>query len=110
MASPPMYERLPVVALRELLTVVVAEHPRHKREERHAEIRRRVNEVADDLKADGWPPERAIVAIKQVAFDAGMSPTRGVLSRDPLTEQDAAIVNMVRWTIERYFNVSITPA
>jgi hypothetical protein len=100
-----MYNRPPVVALRDLLAIVVAEHPQQKRAERHEEIRRRVHAVADDLKAAGWPPERAIVVVKQVAFDVGMAPTRGVLGRDPLTEQDAAIVDMVRWTIERYFDV-----
>lgn len=100
-----MYDRPPIVALRDLLALVVAEHPRQKQELQHAELRRCVYAVADDLKSAGWPPERAIVAVKQVAFDVGMSPTRGVLSsRAPLTEQDAAILDMVRWTIERYFD------
>jgi hypothetical protein len=104
-----MYERPPVAALFQLLSVVVAEHPRRKCEERHAEIRRHVSAVADDLKAAGFPPERAAVAVKQIAFDAGMSPTRGVLSRHPLIEQDAIIVDMVRWCIEHYYGVDIPP-
>lgn len=102
-----MYDRPPVVALRDLLALVAAEHPRARQPLQHAELRRRVHAAVDDFKAAGWPPERAIVAVKQVAFDVGMAPSRGVVGREPLTEQDAAIVDMVRWTIERYYDVSI---
>ena len=103
-----MYDRPTVVALREHLAAVVQAHPSLADEHNVEAIRARVGGVVDDLKAAGWPPERVIIAVKQIAADAGLSPSRSVLSATlPLNEYDAAIVNMVRWCIEQYYGVSV---
>jgi len=99
-----MYDRPPIVALRESLSEFVADNPKLVDGARLSELREQVCAVVDDLKGAGWLPERVIVAVKQVAHDAGLSPSRGVLSVAPLTESDAVIVEMVGWCIQRYYH------
>lgn len=63
--------------------------------------------VVADLKAAGWPPERAIIAIKEIAQEAGLSASQGVLVRDrDLNPRDALLAKLVRWTIECYYDTS----
>jgi hypothetical protein len=60
--------------------------------------------VVDELKAAGWPPERVIVAVKRIADEAGIRPTKAVLVRTAeLANDDAMLVQMVSWCIERYY-------
>jgi len=60
--------------------------------------------VVDHLKAAGWPPERVIVAVKRIADDAGLRPSRAVLAaQGALSPSDALIVRMVEWCIQRYY-------
>jgi len=102
-----MYTRPAVVALRDYLGVLVTTHP-HLLARHQAELRFHVRGVVDELKAVGWPPERVIVAIKQIADDAGLHPSRHLLSATgPLSEPDAAIVHMVRWCIEYYYSADV---
>ena len=105
-----MYDRPPVADLRDTLTALVAEHPTVADATHQQRLRQQVCAMVDELKSGGWPPERVIVAVKQVADDAGLHPSRGVLSTlSPLTDRDAMLVNMVRWCIEQYYGVE-TPA
>lgn len=68
-------------------------------------LRDEVCALVDDLKALGWPPERTIIAIKEIAVDAGLVPSRGVLVRDrDLDPRDALVAKLVRWTIECYYD------
>jgi hypothetical protein len=63
--------------------------------------------VIDDLKAAGWPPERAIIAIKEIAQEAGLTQSQGVLVRNrDLNPRDALLAKLVRWTIECYYDTS----
>jgi hypothetical protein len=104
-----MYERPPVVALRDYLAAI-ASHPSLGEEAQTEELHKRVCSVVDELKAAGWPPERVIVAVKQVAEGVGMHPSRSVLSAtSPLGAKDATLVKMVRWCIEEYYGVDIPP-
>ena len=106
-----MYDRPPVVALHDYLAAVAAAHPALAAERQTKELRRRVCAVVDELKAAGWQPERVIIAVKQVAEDAGLRPTKSILSATaPLTERDIAVVHIVRWCIEQYFGVDIPAA
>ena len=106
-----MYDRPPIVALRDYLAAAVAAHPAIAEEAYRQELHQRVCAVVDELKAADWPPERVIVAVKRVAEDVGLRPTRSILSAsDPLSEQDVAIVHMVRWCIEQYYGVDNPPA
>jgi len=67
--------------------------------------------VVDHLKSVGWSPERVIVAVKQIADDAGLRPTRAVLSASQMpTEGDILLIRMVEWCIERYYGSEPGPA
>lgn len=67
-------------------------------------LRNEVCAVVDHLKAAGWPPERVIVAVKRIADDAGLRPSRAVLSATgDLSPDDALLVRMTQWCIERYY-------
>jgi len=61
----------------------------------------------DELKAAGWPPERAIIAVKEVAQEAGLTQSQRVLVRDrDLDPRDALLAKLVRWSIECYYDTS----
>jgi hypothetical protein len=70
-------------------------------------LRDEVCAIVDEMKAAGWPPERAIVAIKQIAAEAGLMESRSLLalSTKQLDARDALMVNVVRWTIECYYDL-----
>ena len=71
------------------------------------ELREEVCGVVDELKAAGWPPERAVIAIKEIAHEAGLTQSQGVLVRDrDLAPRDALLAKVVRWTIECYYDTS----
>jgi hypothetical protein len=68
------------------------------------EICTRVFEYAGALKAIGMPPERVIVAVKRVADAAGIRSTRRIAWRsEPLAGRDKLLVDMVVWSIARYY-------
>jgi hypothetical protein len=70
-------------------------------------LRDEVCSVVDEMKAAGWPPERAIIAIKQIATEAGLMESRALLalSNTQLDARDALMAKVVRWTIECYYDV-----
>src|SRR5689334_21166177 len=70
-------------------------------------LRDEVCGVVDDMKAAGWPPERAVVAIKQIATEARLMESRAILalSNKQLDARDTLMVKVVRWTIECYYDV-----
>jgi hypothetical protein len=102
-----MYDRPPVVALRDSLRMAAAAERAPLDADRQRDLCQRVYDVVDELKGAGWPPERVIVAVKQLAAEAGLEPTRGVLAASTLNEQDAVVVALVRWCVERYYGVQI---
>ena len=70
------------------------------------QLRDEVCAVVDDLKALGWPPERALIAIKEIANDAGLTQSHAVLMRGrALGPRDSLLAKIVRWTIECYYDV-----
>ncbi|MFL5615696.1 MAG: hypothetical protein ACJ796_18665 [Gemmatimonadaceae bacterium] len=96
-----------VLALRETLVRTAATLATSAYRGSDKELRDQVCLVVEDLKAAGWPPERVIVAIKEIAMDAGLRATQRVLSlRDrELAGRDELMVKIVRWVIECYFDV-----
>jgi len=69
------------------------------------EVQSLVWNFVDDRKAAGWTPERVIVAVKQIAREAGLKPTPMVIKRDAkLATTDDFLVEMVGWCIDRYFH------
>ncbi|MGH7615966.1 MAG: hypothetical protein ACREPM_01925 [Gemmatimonadaceae bacterium] len=67
-------------------------------------LRQRVCDFVDDRRAGGWPPERVVVAVKELTHIAGMHPTMALVQPDDLiTTPDELLVQLVSWSIERYF-------
>jgi hypothetical protein len=68
------------------------------------ELQRHVCDFVDDRKAAGWPPERVIIAVKQIAREAGLRPSTAIASKYvTLTNQDNFLVELVGWCIHRYY-------
>lgn len=60
--------------------------------------------AVDDLRLLGWPPERVLIAIKQIAEDAGLRPSRNVLLiAGESRPNDTALQLVVRCCIEQYY-------
>jgi hypothetical protein len=71
------------------------------------DLRDQVCVVVEELRALGWPPERVIIAVKQVAVDMGLKTSRNVLvaSGQP-TPNDEIVQRLVRWCIEQYYGTA----
>jgi hypothetical protein len=88
-------------ALRQLLTFLPI--PLDANTER--DVQRLVWDFVDDRKAVGWPPERIIVAVNQIAREAGLKPSTTVIKRDAqLPTVDNFLVEMIGWCFHRYFH------
>jgi hypothetical protein len=74
----------------------------------HEELRLEVLAVVEHLRDSGWPPERIIIGLKQIARDAGLSPSMS-LTRvgDPLTHADILLERIVRWGVDHYFDTTV---
>jgi hypothetical protein len=103
-----MYSRPAASALRDRLVTVTTTRLPIADAETDAELRERVCAAVDDFKAAGWPPERVVIAMKQIARDAGLTPSRNLttLSRVLITGRDAVIAKVVRRSIDRYYQAS----
>lgn len=66
-------------------------------------IRSLIFEFTDDMRGEGWPLERIIVAVNRLANDAGVyvSP-RVIWSREVVRGPDSLVVDMVGWCVARY--------
>jgi hypothetical protein len=57
-----------------------------------------------ELRDRGWPPERVITAVKQVARDAGLRASANqALAESRWTDTDRLLAKLVRWCIVRYY-------
>lgn len=75
---------------------------------RKRKVRRHVCDFVDQQKALGWPPERVIVALKQIAQEAGFrSSDRVALVDAQIAARDEFLAEMVSWCIERYYDASL---
>src|SRR4029079_6762388 len=111
LCAPKMYDLPSVIALRTELTEVAALRPALVDPERHAARCRRVCDAVDELRAAGWTPERVIVAMKQIASDAGLHPSRKLyVVTESVHDRDVLLVDMIGWTIRRYFDMQPRPA
>jgi hypothetical protein len=100
-----MISRPEIVALREAYSAY-ASAPRD--DAAADDIRPLVCRVVDVMKADGWPPERVIVAVKAIAREAGLVPSSGLmLAHAELDESDSLLTSSVRWCIEQYYDARI---
>ncbi len=75
-----------------------------------AELRIRVCRYADELQASGEPPERVIVAVKQVAEEAGFEGSRpSAHSTDSRNEREKLVADLVTWCIDGYYREQALP-
>lgn len=75
-----------------------------------AGLRERVFAAVDELKSMGWPIERVVVRLKEVAREVGFRPARNP-SPTPSQPHDreAVVGDVVRWCIERYYGAESPP-
>ena len=67
-------------------------------------LRAQLCAVVDEFKAAGCLPERVVIAVKQIAEDAGLRPSRAVMvAGAPLSQRDTTMMALVRWCIEHYY-------
>jgi hypothetical protein len=98
-----MHNRPAVVALRASLTAL-ADSTGAKPSPSEDELHKQVCSVVDDLRELGWPPERVIIAMKELANEAGLRPSTHLMTvNDSLGPKDAVLAKVVRWCIERYY-------
>jgi hypothetical protein len=68
-------------------------------------LRAQVVAVVDEFRALDWPPERIVIAVKEIASDAGLRPSpnfpKGATSP---TDQDDLLSRIVSWCITRYYH------
>jgi len=91
---------MPATALQErLASICVPPDPATERD-----IERLVLDYVDERKAAGWPVERIIIAMKQIAREAGIRPSPFMTKpHGPITTTDELLVEMVGWCIRRYY-------
>ena len=72
-----------------------------------ATLRAQVFAFADEKKAEGWSAEQIIVGIKQIADEAGL---RASSNGQPSSPSDALLVDLVSWSVERYYGRAARPS
>ncbi len=69
-----------------------------------AALRDAITQYVDRARILGWPPERVIVSIKQIARESGVRPADRVMGATAnLNAMDELLVAIVHWCIERYY-------
>src|SRR5262249_24807713 len=69
------------------------------------ELQHRVWAYVDDRKSAGWTPERVIMAVKQIAREAGLRPSSLVAKTNArITTTDELLVEIIGWCIHRYYS------
>jgi hypothetical protein len=63
-------------------------------------LRTRVYAAVDELKAMGWPIERIIVRLKEVAYEVGLPPWTNA----PRGDRASVMAEIVRHCIDRYYS------
>jgi hypothetical protein len=65
-------------------------------------VQRRVYDYVDWLKAQNWPPERVIVSLKLIAEESGIRSSL-LPAREGRASRSDLLMDMVAWSIERYY-------
>src|SRR5262245_14623950 len=99
-----MYRHQTAIALRETLAGPISPNGFLHDGDLQEQLRQQVFAVVDELKRMDWPPERVIIAVKQIARDGGLAPSlQFVQAETSLSSGDAVLAKIVRWTIDRYY-------
>lgn len=70
-----------------------------------SEVRRCVDEYVDSLKAQEAPPERVLIGLKRIAEEAGVR-SRALVGAERRGSRSDLMMDMVAWSIERYYTPS----
>jgi len=99
-------DRPPVLRLRVSLRTLVASLERGQAPAvSERDLYQDVCAVVDDLHSLGWPPERVLIAMKQLAGETGLRPSRAfTTATQPLNWSDELLARIVRWCIEQYYH------
>ena len=100
-----MYESPAVITLRASLHSLVDAHRRGAHTGmKESALRAQVRAVVDDLRALGWPAERIIIAVKEIASEAGLRPSPNFTNPSAsATDHEDLLSRIVSWCIERYY-------
>src|SRR5262245_6103384 len=97
--DPPMKHRAAVSELRNQIGAFVRE-PEAVSE---TSLRLGVHAIVDALRSLGWAPERVIVTVKEIAFEAGLKTSRSTGTVITPTLHDVLMRQLVCWAIDRYY-------
>src|SRR5262245_28163343 len=98
-----MYRNQTAIALRDTLARPTSSGFLRDDSQRE-QLRQQVYAVVDDLKRMECPPERVVIAVKQIARDGGLSPAlQFSRAGTSLSNGDAVLADIVRWAIDRYY-------
>ena len=83
----------------------LAQHSRSFSESEEQRLRLRICAAVDELKSLGWPIERVIVRVKELAAEVGvrLGHTQQKLEDHP------AVAKAVLWCVERYYDKDASP-
>ena len=69
-----------------------------------AKLRQDVVAFVDASKEKEWPIERILIAVKDLAAEAGLRSSTNLLrSQSSLELRDMLLLDIVRWSVERFF-------
>jgi hypothetical protein len=66
-------------------------------------VRMEVETYVDAKRAMGWPCERVVISVKQLAHDAGLGASGFVLAQKSGDTTGRLCEDLVTWSIERYY-------
>ncbi len=58
---------------------------------------------ADEVKALGWPPQRMIIALEEMAADRRAQADERDSFDDQVSDIDELVADLVAWAVERYY-------
>jgi hypothetical protein len=73
-----------------------------------AALQRTVWDYVDTAKANSWPPERVLAALKRAASDSEIFASSHPTLTPPraMKAQDHLLADIIRWCIDRYYTGS----
>jgi len=101
-----MRENSATISLREAL----ASLPEVVDEAHKARLREDVIAFVDASKEKQWPIERILIAVKDLTAEAGLRSSTNILrTQSTLELRDMLLLDIVRWSVERFFGYSRRP-
>jgi hypothetical protein len=103
-AVSSMYDRPAGAAVRTSLASIAA-RPGPPAVSDRALLQQRVFAAVDELKSLGWPIERVVIRLKEVAMEVGLRSSRTAIPIGTSAgEREEIVAEVVTWCIERYYD------